>query len=1015
MRLRTILASIILILTCGLMLSAWASAAVVGRITQVEGRVDLLKGGKLPATPAKPQDQVESGDVLRTKSLSKAQITFMDNSVITLSPGSRMAVDDYQFQPAQKKRNAVLNLFQGMAHVVVNKLFKAAEPDFVVKTITAVIGVRGTDFGIRLQPNASTILNFKGRTQVANIFPEVGNLNRKAFKAAFAFGPPGSHNSVLLKDMQGTMVRAGLPPTIPFTITAEDKKQFMNQLSSGLVSQKKEQGSEGGGSRADSGTGGGVTGSGAGVTGGGTEFMTNLGGPDSGLPAPASFTGTTPSSVPVVVDTGLTTGGGTTAITTLNTITVPPVDSSTQTASLPSSPPPPSPPPVIPPPDTGTGGGGGTPTADTYAFTQVMQTTWDSASTTGTTTSVTSTGWGLRTGVATDTAQALPDSYTGYFTSSGSGDRTLVQGSQYSTTSASTGVTTATLTGTVTGVVGGTLTGTATLTGTSSFGQTLSFTGTVTIDPSGVLTFTYGGANGTATNTSQTRLASATGSTTYTPGAYFTQSLTGAMSNTSSSPYNIQTAATVWGGTATTGGSLASYYAVSVTGTTSPTWNFNYLPQVYDALEGTIQGVVSGQQGAATITPNYPDRPFASFLATPPSPYLFGVEGGNILPIVTTVNIDPNTGVLTGTAHYTDFLDGKYASQVYTMTQTPQATPVTPITGNYTFTETYNGAFWINGNSGNNGAAPGSTMGFGWGNRTGTGSLASYLNGYFASFDNGNWTAASGSLPSSWYGSALVSGNGVSLGTTLLSGSVSGTLGQTLTGSMTWVGSLLNGASFNYQGTVSLDSDGHLQFVYGNGNGSATWIYPGGATGTASGTMSQYPGYYFTQTMPGTYQLNTNSTNGTLTVSGTTSTRALVYGGNLGPFSGNFSLYSPSGSLPTGSSSGTLSPDMFMEGVVGTSWLGANFGAASLTVNSSLTGAVTIPGNVSLSPGGTYFTVPGVFVPSNVGPLQVYASTGGSSLPTALTQLPLYSFSETYQGFRISAGTTPFTLASVEG
>jgi hypothetical protein len=195
--------------------------------------VDLLKGGKLPATPAKPQDQLEPGDVLRTKSLSKAQITFVDDSIVTLSPGSRMAVDEYQFIPAQKKRNAVLSLFQGMAHVVVNKLFKASEPDFVVKTLTAVIGVRGTDFGIRLLPNASTILNFKGRTQVANIFPEVGNLNRRAFKAAFSFGPPGSHNSVLLKDMQGTMVRAGLPPTIPFTITAEDRKQFMNQLSAG--------------------------------------------------------------------------------------------------------------------------------------------------------------------------------------------------------------------------------------------------------------------------------------------------------------------------------------------------------------------------------------------------------------------------------------------------------------------------------------------------------------------------------------------------------------------------------------------------------------------------------------------------------------------------------------------------------------------------------------------------------------------------------------------------------------
>ena len=52
---------------------------------------------------------------------------------------------------------------------------------------------------------------------------------------------------------------------------------------------------------------------------------------------------------------------------------------------------------------------------------------------------------------------------------------------------------------------------------------------------------------------------------------------------------------------------------------------------------------------------------------------------------------------------------------------------------------------------------------------------------------------------------------------------------------------------------------------------------------------------------------------------------------------------------------------------------------------------------------------------SNACPIQVYSYTNQTTLPTGLTQLPLYGFSETYQGFRISAGSTPFTLAGVEG
>ena len=151
--------------------------------------MDFLKGGKLPASAAKLDDSVEVGDVLRTKSLSKAQITFMDNTVITISPESRIAIEEYMFDPGKGKRSAVLQLFQGLAHVVVSKLFKASEPDFVVKTQTAVMGVRGTDVGLRIHPNNTTILNFEGHTEVGNIFPEVGDLLfKKAYKTAFSWG-----------------------------------------------------------------------------------------------------------------------------------------------------------------------------------------------------------------------------------------------------------------------------------------------------------------------------------------------------------------------------------------------------------------------------------------------------------------------------------------------------------------------------------------------------------------------------------------------------------------------------------------------------------------------------------------------------------------------------------------------------------------------------------------------------------------------------------------------------------
>ena len=232
MKLRQVLISGWVALALMLIFSTVAGAEVVGRLTQVEGRVDLLKGGKLPAIPLKLNDTVEPGDVVRTKSRSKAQITFIDNSLLTLSQEARMAIEEFKFEPGQGKRQAVLKIFQGLALAVVNKILQAEEPDFVIKTQTAIMGVRGTEIGIRNQPNSSTILNFQGRTQVGSISPKVSRLFLKAFKVAYDWMPVGDavDQSVLLEDMQMTTVGQNQLPTPPVGITPQDQILFMSQL-----------------------------------------------------------------------------------------------------------------------------------------------------------------------------------------------------------------------------------------------------------------------------------------------------------------------------------------------------------------------------------------------------------------------------------------------------------------------------------------------------------------------------------------------------------------------------------------------------------------------------------------------------------------------------------------------------------------------------------------------------------------------------------------------------------------
>ena len=208
---RRCLAGLMVLVALALGLPLVAQAVPVGRFVQVEGSVDLMKGGKFPAVPVKLQDQVEQGDAVRTKSLSRAQIQFLDDTTLTLAPESRVAIDEYIYDAAKSKRQATVELFRGLAHFVVAKILQA-EPDFIMKTHTGVLGVRGTRWYAQLTPLHTDIYNEEGKTEVHNLFPEV----------------PGT---VTLTGMQFTRVGINLPPTLPLPITQEDLLQLRVQFS----------------------------------------------------------------------------------------------------------------------------------------------------------------------------------------------------------------------------------------------------------------------------------------------------------------------------------------------------------------------------------------------------------------------------------------------------------------------------------------------------------------------------------------------------------------------------------------------------------------------------------------------------------------------------------------------------------------------------------------------------------------------------------------------------------------
>lgn len=127
--------------------------ASIGKFTFTQGRVDLTRPGEA-AQPATVGDEIAIGDFIRTKSNSKAEITFVDGSITRLAPRSRLKITEYFI--SDEGRKGTLDLVRGKVQSVIQKTeITGADSRFEVHTPTAVCGVRGTIFFTYYQDGVS--------------------------------------------------------------------------------------------------------------------------------------------------------------------------------------------------------------------------------------------------------------------------------------------------------------------------------------------------------------------------------------------------------------------------------------------------------------------------------------------------------------------------------------------------------------------------------------------------------------------------------------------------------------------------------------------------------------------------------------------------------------------------------------------------------------------------------------------------------------------------------------------
>jgi len=125
-----------------------ALAADVGLIKVSNGSVEIQRAGtKVKAEVGTP---VQVSDVLRTGPDGSAGITFSDNSLLSIGPSTVFEIDKYQFDSTTHAGEFQGSLKQGRLAGISGKIVKQSPESMKVRTPSAVMGVRGTEFVVQV-------------------------------------------------------------------------------------------------------------------------------------------------------------------------------------------------------------------------------------------------------------------------------------------------------------------------------------------------------------------------------------------------------------------------------------------------------------------------------------------------------------------------------------------------------------------------------------------------------------------------------------------------------------------------------------------------------------------------------------------------------------------------------------------------------------------------------------------------------------------------------------------------
>ena len=233
-----LLPATVLIITLSL-LSPINSFAGVGKVTEQTGPTEILRDRK--SISSSVNTTVEMNDTVST-ARAKAELTFEDKTTVKLTEHSKMIIDDFVYDPKKGTGKLAVNMALGTARYASGQIAKNNPQQVSIKTPTATIAVRGTDFSmtvdelgrslVMLLPSCDNRGCVTGAIEVSNLAGVVIlDVPYQATLVSSLSAPP-SQPAVIKIDQANinNMLIISKPPEIPDDTNAGTAKKEKNIL-----------------------------------------------------------------------------------------------------------------------------------------------------------------------------------------------------------------------------------------------------------------------------------------------------------------------------------------------------------------------------------------------------------------------------------------------------------------------------------------------------------------------------------------------------------------------------------------------------------------------------------------------------------------------------------------------------------------------------------------------------------------------------------------------------------------